>query len=119
MDFLKKDVRDLFTRDFPYIETKPKDEPPAKYNLGAYVRNTLVGSGSILNGAVYDSVLFRKVFTGEHSSVRNSIIMEGSFVGNGCVVENAILDKEVIMSDGKHIYGEPGNPAFVQKNTVL
>jgi len=119
MDFLNREVRDLFGKQQPFIATKPKDEPPAKYNQGAYVKNALVGSGSILNGAVFDSVLFRKVFTGEHSSVRNSIIMEGSFIGNGCVVEHAILDKEVIMSDGKYIYGEPGNPAFVQKNTVL
>jgi len=119
MDFLKREVRDLFGKQQPFISTKPKDEPPAKYNQGAYVKNALVGSGSILNGAVFDSVLFRKVFTGEHSTVRNAVIMEGSFIGNGCVVENAILDKEVIMSNGKQVYGEPGNPAFVAKNTVL
>jgi len=119
MDFLKREVRDIFAKQQPYIATKPKDEPPAKYNHGAYAKNSLIGSGSILNGAVYNSVLFRRVFTGEHSSVSNSIIMEGSFVGNGCVVENAILDKEVILSDGKRIVGEYMNPAFIQKNTVM
>jgi len=119
MDFLNREVRDIFAKQQPYIATKPKDEPPAKYNHGAYVKNSLIGSGSILNGAVFDSILFRRVFTGEYSSVRGSIIMEGSFVGNGCVVENAILDKEVILSDGKQVIGEAGNPAYVQKNTVM
>jgi len=119
MDFLKREIRDLFAKQQPYIATKPKDEPPAKYNYGAYVRNSLISSGSILNGSVFDSVLFRRVFTGEHSTVKNSIIMEGSFVGNGCVVENAIIDKEVILSDGKQVIGEYQNPAYIQKNIVM
>ena len=119
MDFLQREVRDMFTKNQPYIATKPKDEPPAKYNHGAAVKNSLVGSGSILNGAVENSILFRRVYTGEYSSVKNSIIMESSFIGNGCVVENAILDKEVILSDGKRITGEAGEPVIIAKNTVM
>ena len=119
MDFLKKDVRDLFTKNAPFIETKPKDEPPGKYNIGAQAKDSLVGSGSIINGYISHSVLFRKVFTGENSSIRNSIIMEASYIGNNCVVENAILDKEVVLSDGKQIIGTPDNPVIVAKSTVL
>jgi len=119
MDFLKKDVRDLFTKNAPFIETKPKDEPPGKYNIGAQAKDALVGSGSIINGYISHSVLFRKVFTGENSSIRNSIVMEGSYIGNHCVVENAILDKEVVLSDGKQIIGTPEHPVIVAKSTVL
>jgi len=119
MDFLKKDVRDLFLREPPYIETKPKDEPPAKFNFGANVRDSLVGSGSILNGYVSHSVLFRRVIAGENSSIRDSIIMEGSYIGNNCVIENAILDKEVIVSDGKVLRGEPGEPLIIGKSAVV
>ena len=119
MDFLKKDVRDLFTKNAPFIETKPKDEPPGKYNIGAQAKDALVGSGSIINGYISHSVLFRKVFTGENSSIRNSIVMEGSYIGNNCVVENAILDKEVVLSDGKQIIGSPDAPVIVAKSTVL
>ncbi|MDR1559604.1 MAG: glucose-1-phosphate adenylyltransferase subunit GlgD [Clostridiales bacterium] len=119
MDFLKKDIRDLFTKNAPFIETKPKDEPPGKYNIGAQAKDALVGSGSIINGYINHSVLFRKVFTGENSCIRNSIIMESSYIGNNCVVENAILDKEVVLSDGKQIIGTPENPVIVAKSTVL
>ena len=119
MDFLKRDVRDLFTKQQPFIATKPKDEPPAKYNHGAHVVNSLISSGSILNGAVSNSVLFRRVYTGEYSSVKNSIIMESSFIGNGCIVENAILDKEVILSDGKQIIGNLYDPVIIPKSTVM
>lgn len=119
MDFLKKDVRSLFTKNYPYIETKPKDEPPAKYNINADVSNALVGSGSILNGKIEHSVIFRKVYTGENSFIKDSIVMEGSYIGNNCIVENAILDKEVVLSDGKQVIGEPGKLAIIKKGTVI
>jgi glucose-1-phosphate adenylyltransferase len=119
MDFLRKDVRDLFTKNSPFIETKPKDEPPGKYNIGAQAKDALIGSGSIINGYISHSVLFRKVFTGENSSIRNSIVMEGSYIGNNCVVENAILDKEVVLSDGKQVIGDPDNPIVLAKSSVL
>jgi len=119
MDFLRPEIRNAFFSQEPYIESKPKDEPPAKYNIGAHVQDTLVGSGSILNGHVEKSILFRRVFIGENSSVRDSIIMEGCYIGNNCVVENAILDKEVVLSDGKSLIGTPGQPLIVRKSSVV
>jgi len=119
MDFLRRDVRDLFNREYPYTETKPKDEPPAKYNMGAHVIDSLAGSGSILNGTVNHSVLFRKVYTGEGSTIANSIVMDGCYIGNNCVIENAILDKEVVLSDGKQIIGKEGAPVIITKRSVL
>lgn len=119
MDFLKKNVRDLFINQSPFIETKPKDEPPAKYNVGARVKDTIVASGDILNGNVEHSVLFRRVTTGENSSIKDSIIMEGSYIGNNCVIENAILDKEVVISDGKQIIGTKDQLVIIRKGTVI
>ena len=119
MDFLNPDIRSLLTRQFPYIKTKPKDEPPAKYNIGANVTDCLVGSGSILNGYAKHSVLFRKVYTGENSSITNAVVMEGCYIGNNCVVENAILDKEAVLSDGKRIIGGATEPLIISKGSVL
>jgi glucose-1-phosphate adenylyltransferase len=59
------------------------------------------------------------VFAGENTNVYNAIVMEGSFIGNNCVVEHAILDKEVVLSDGKQVIGTPGAPALVAKGTVI
>lgn len=118
MDFLKPEVMDmLITR--PYIETKPKDEPPAKYNSDAEVKNSLIASGSIIDGSVNNSVLFRRVFIGDGSCVDNSIIMESSYIGKGCTIKNAIIDKEVVVSDGKNIIGEPGNPVVITKGEIV
>jgi len=120
MDFLKKDVRNAFINEYPYIETKAKDEPPAKYNKDADVRDSIVGSGTIFNGKVEHSVIFRKVYTGEASVVKNAIIMEGCRIGKNCVVENAILDKEVVLSDGQKVMGKSVHElAILKKGTRL
>lgn len=119
MDFLDCDIRNMFTMQYPYIESKPKDEPPAKFNQGAAVSNSITGSGCIINGSIRDSVLFRKVFTGENSHIGDSVIMESSFIGNNCVVEHAIIDKEVVLSDGNRIIGTPEEPIIIPKNSVL
>ena len=119
MDFLRREVRDMFMATFPYIKTKPKDEPPAKYNAGATVTNCMVGSGAILNGHAYRSIIFRKVYTGEHSRVRNAIIMEGTRIGNNCLVEHAIVDKEVVINDGAQVVGTLEAPVIVAKGSVI
>ncbi|MCL2699460.1 MAG: glucose-1-phosphate adenylyltransferase subunit GlgD [Defluviitaleaceae bacterium] len=119
MDFLDRDLRYSFTMRYPYVESKPKDEPPAKFNLHAKAANSIMGSGCIINGVVRDSVLFRKVFTGENSRIHNSVVMEGCFIGNNCVVEHAILDKEVVLSDGQSIVGEPDDPVIIAKGSVI
>ena len=119
MDFLRRDIRNDFTMQYPFVKTKPKDEPPAKYNNMASVTNCLVGSGSILNGHANHSVIFRRVFAGEHSSISNSIIMEGSHIGTNCVVEYAILDKDVILHNSARVIGTPEAPAIVTKGNEV
>jgi glucose-1-phosphate adenylyltransferase len=119
LDFLRKDVRDIFLREPPFIESKPKDEAPAKFNATARTSNVITGSGSIINGEVINSVLFRKVVVGDNARVINSIIMEGSFIGPNCYVENAIFDKEVILCEGKSVVGTPEMPKIIEKNTLL
>lgn len=60
MDFLKPEVRKYFFKDAPSVYSKVSDLPPAKYNPGAAVKNSLIGSGSIINGTVENSIIFKK-----------------------------------------------------------
>lgn len=60
MDFLKPEVRDFFFRQYPDIYSKVEDLPPAKYNTGADVSNSLISSGSIIKGKVEGSVVFKQ-----------------------------------------------------------
>jgi len=58
MEFLDKTLRDKFFKEYPSILSKVEDEPPAKFNQGDYLSNSLCSSGCIVNGNVSDSLLF-------------------------------------------------------------
>ncbi len=92
MDFLKPDIRKHFLKDYPTIYSKVHDLPPTKYNPGSDVRNALIGSGSIINGTVENSLLFKKVFIGNNCVVKNSIIMNDVYLGDNTYVENCVVE---------------------------
>ena len=75
MDFLKPEVRNYFFKELPAIYSKVSDLPPAKYNPGAVVKNSIIASGSIINGTVENSILFKKTFVGNNCVIKNSIIL--------------------------------------------
>ena len=92
MDFLKKDVRDFFYRSGSKIYSKIDDLPPAKYNPGAKVSNSLIASGCIINGTVENSVLFNKSYIGNGCIIRNSVILNDVYIGDNTVIENCIVE---------------------------
>ena len=82
MDFLKPETRDYFFKQYPDIYSKVDDLPPAKYNPGAQVRNSLVSSGTIINGTVEDSVIFKETYIGNNCYIKNSIILNDVYIGD-------------------------------------
>ena len=75
MDFLKPDIRKYFFKEYPDIYSKVDDLPPAKYNSGSNVKNSLISSGCIVNGAVENSVIFKSAYIGNNCTIKNSIIL--------------------------------------------
>lgn len=108
MDFLKKDVREFFFKEDPPIYSKSHDLPPAKYNNGADVKNSLVASGCIINGKVEDSLLFEKVFVGTNCVIKNSIILNSTYIGDDVYIENCIIDSGETLVNGSRYVGENG-----------
>ncbi len=92
MDFLRKDVREYFLVDHPHVYTKVDDLPPVKYNPGCEVNNSLIACGSIINGRIENSLIFKNVYIGENSVIRNSIILNDVYIGNNAVLENCIVE---------------------------
>lgn len=91
-DFLKKEVRDYFFREYPNVYSKIDDLPPAKFNPGSNIKNSLIASGCIINGEVSDSILFKKVYIGNNCVIRNSIILNDVYIGDNAVIENCIVE---------------------------
>ncbi|MCH3987291.1 MAG: glucose-1-phosphate adenylyltransferase subunit GlgD [Lachnospiraceae bacterium] len=104
MDFLKKDVRDYFFHQYPDVYSKVEDLPPAKYNFGAHVKNSLISSGCIVNGTIENSVLFKKVYVGNNAVIKNSIILNNAYIGDNAYIENCIVESNsTIKADSKFI----------------
>lgn len=116
MDFLKPDIRKHFLCDYPTIYSKVLDLPPAKYNPGSNVRNALIGSGSIINGTVENSVLFKKVFIGNNCVVKNSIIMNDVYLGDNTYVENCVVESNTTIR-ANTVYKGEGEIRVVVENS--
>ena len=116
MDFLKPEVRKYFFREYPEVYSKVSDLPPAKYNPGAIVKNSLVGSGSIINGTVENSVLFKKTFVGNNCVIKNSVILNDVYLGDNTYIENCIVEsRDTIRANTRHV-GANGVKVVVEKN---
>ena len=101
------------------VFTKTRDEPPARYAVGASVRSSLVADGCVVEGTVENSVLFRGVNVAKGAVVRNSILMQDSDVMEGAELENVIFDKAVTIRRRGRLVGQPLYPIVVGKNTTL
>ncbi len=117
MDFLKPDVRNYFFRQYPDVYSKVEDLPPAKYNAGSFVRNSLVSSGCIINGNVEGSILFKKVYIGNNCSIKNSIILNDVYIGDNTHIENCIVESRDTIRANTNYVGEDGKIRIVvEKN---
>lgn len=115
MDFLKPDVRKYF-RDEPEIYSKVSDLPPAKYNIGSEVRNSLVASGCIINSKVENSVLFQKVFVGKNCVIKNSIILNDVYIGDNTHIENCIVESRDTLRANTYFSGGDGIKVVYEHN---
>ncbi len=117
MDFLKPEVREHFFKEYPSIYSKADDLPPAKYNVGSHVKNSLVSSGSIVNGTIEDSVVFRNTFIGNNCYIKNSIILNDVYIGDNCHIENCIVEGgDTINAGTKHV-GEGAIKIIMEQQT--
>ena len=116
MDFLKPEVRRYFFKQYPDIYSKVDDLPPAKYNPGADIRNSLISSGCIVNGVVENSVIFKKSYIGNNCVIKNSVILNDVYIGDNTYIENCIVESRDTIRAGSRFVGEGGIKIVVEKN---
>ena len=95
----------LYNRRWPILTHVPPD-PPAKFvhddegRVGRAI-DSVVSNGVIVSGGqVCNSVLSPGVRVDSAARVNRAVIMHNSRVSRCAVVENAILDKNVILEEG-------------------
>ncbi len=106
MDFLKAEVRNYFFKQYPDIYSRVDDLAPAKYNVGASVRNSLISSGCIVNGVIENSVIFKKTYIGNNCIIKNSILLNDVYIGDNTCIENCIVESHSTIRANSHYVGE-------------
>lgn len=101
------------------VVTKIHDTPPALYQPGSSVRNSVMTAGSIIEGTVENSIVSRGVRVRKGAVVRNAVLMEGCVVGEGAWLEHVVCDKNVTISDSTCITGSPEHPCIIPKDRTV
>ena len=93
-----------------------RDSPPAKYNPGSEVRNSLISAGSIINGYVENSLIFKNVFVGENCVIRNSIVLNDVYLGDNVHLENCIVESRDTIRANTYYNGEDGIKIVIESD---
>ncbi|MDR3225419.1 MAG: glucose-1-phosphate adenylyltransferase subunit GlgD [Clostridiales Family XIII bacterium] len=119
MDFLDAEIQSKLFRGHNRIYTKVKDEVPARYMPTASVKNSIVANGCIIEGEVENSVLFRGVYIGKDTTVRNSIILPNAEINDNAEIENVVIDKSASVRNRTRLIGSMEYPVIIQKGAVV
>lgn len=93
------------------IHTRSEEQPPVRIGPEAWVGGNLLSNGCIVEGVVERSVISPGVRIAPGAVVRDSVIMNDTFVNPRAKIERAIIDKEVLIGEGAEIgYGIDSAP---------
>ena len=118
MDFLKKDIRDYFFKQLPDVYSKVDDLPPAKFNAGSQINNSIISAGCIINGKIENSVLFKDVYIGNNCTIKNSIILNDVYIGDDSYIENCIVESRDTLRPGTNYVGTDDDIRIVVEKNV-
>jgi glucose-1-phosphate adenylyltransferase len=85
--------------EFWKIYTRGDIIPPDYISSSAVVDKCIIGEGSEIYGEVHSSVIGPGVRIEEGAVVRDSIVMQDSFIGKGTQVDHAVIAQSVAVGD--------------------
>lgn len=107
-------LEDLFYKH-GRIFTKVKDSVPVFYGEESKVKNSLIADGCTIDGVVENSILFRGVTVEKGAHIKNSIVMEHTFIGKDSKLNYVIADKDVIITEKIVMSGHESYPVVIAK----
>ena len=118
MQLLSGEFRDLFKADRP-VYTKVRDDMPAIYGVCSKAADSLVADGCIIKGTVENCVLARGVYIAEGAVVKNSIIMQDSYISANAKLNCVIVDKDVVVKPARELSGAETYPLYIGKGITV
>ena len=120
MKLLEADVRsELFGAPDKMIYTKLRNSAPTVYQEGSSVKNSFVADGCCIEGTVENSIIFRGVHVSRGAVVKNSILLQDTYVGTDTSLNCVITDKNVVIRDGRNLSGHESMPFFLSKGSMI
>lgn len=81
--------------------------------------NSVIADGCIIEGEVENSVLFRGVHVGKGAKVKNCILMQATYIGDNSELSYMVLDKGVIVLNGRRLSGHENYPVILRKGVTV
>ena len=101
------------------VYTKVRNSAPTYYAVGSSVKNSMVADGCFIEGIVENSIIFRGAKIGRNATVKNSIIMQDTIVGDGAFLNCVITDKNAVIRDQRMLCGAETQPFYVSKGKMI
>ena len=114
----RENFNNLFYED-GQVYTKSKDEPSTSYTKESKVKNSLVANGSIIEGEIENSIIFRGVTIKKGAVIKNSIIFQDTIIEEDAILNFVITDKGTKVGENVKLFGNRSHPYVSNKNEVL
>jgi glucose-1-phosphate adenylyltransferase len=101
------------------VYTKVRNSAPTYYAVGSSIKNSMVADGCFIEGSVENSIIFRGAKIGRNATVKNSIIMQDTIVGDGAFLNCVITDKNAVIRDQRMLCGAETQPFYVSKGKMI
>ena len=82
------------------IRTRSEERPPAKIGPQARMSQSIVCNGCTIRGTVERSILSPGVYVSPGAIVRDSVVMNDTWIGPGAVLDRVIVDKQAVIGAG-------------------
>jgi len=87
-----------------------RDFQPALVGDEAFIENSMIYNGCIIEGMVKNSILFPGVQVGKGAVVENSVLFFDNVIGCNCRLNKVVADVNSTYGEGTVIGPEPGGP---------
>ncbi|MDO5732167.1 MAG: glucose-1-phosphate adenylyltransferase subunit GlgD [Eubacteriales bacterium] len=101
------------------VYTKVKDEAPTIYTADAYVQDSMISDGCLIDGEIRHSMLFRGVTVAKSARLKNCIVFQNTYISEACELENVIIDKNCIIRPGIKLIGQEQYPMVIGKGAIV
>ena len=81
------------------IYTKQEALPPGFVSEDSVIEKSIIGEGTDIYGKVYNSVIGCNVTIGKDTVIADSIIMNGTVIGDGCEIHKGIIAEDVTIGN--------------------